>query len=413
MPRLVLSRISSPGPVLAAFARAVLALGPFLLAACGAAGDRGAGVWAGAIDTLASGQVVVTNPATPLWAPGSEWRVVEELRIGRVDGDGPDLFGSIYSLAVDRGGRIWVLEGQSQELRVFSAAGEYIRTVGRRGGGPGEFSNALRIDLSPGGDLWVMDPANNRLSVIDTAGRYLDGKKVPGGFVVIPWPGGFDDAGRYYAPVPRYAPNFSLPLVRHDTALVPIDTVAADPRDPKDRVSFTIQEGGVTRVSAGVPFQGRLLTRFSPAGTYWSLLTDDYRLQEYSITGDTLRTITRAFSPLPVTAADREQAREELMWFTDQGGQADWSKIPSTKPRAINFFFDDEGNTWVAVLSASGEMGREFDVFDPAGRYLGVVELPFKMHLGRAPVFREGVFYGVAVDELEVQYVAKARVERP
>lgn len=413
MPRLGLSRFSRPKPVLTVIARTVLALAPVFLTACGAASDRGVGEWTGTIDTLVSGQIVVMNPETPLWAPGSEWRVTEEVRIGSVDGDGPDLFGSIYSLAVDRGGRIWVLEGQAQELRVFSASGEYIRTVGRRGGGPGEFSNALRIDLAPDGNLWVMDPANNRLSVIDTAGRYLDGKKVPGGFVMIPWPGGFDDAGRYYAPVPRYAPSFGLPLVRHDTALAPIDTVEADPRDPKERASFTIQEGGVTRVRAGVPFQGGLLTRFSPTGTYWSLLTDDYRLQEYTIAGDTLRSITRAFTPLPVTAADREQAREDLKWFTDQGGHADWSKIPSTKPRANNFFFDDEGNIWVAVLSATGEVGREFDIFDREGRYLGVVELPFKLQRGRAPVFQDGLLYGTAVDELEVQYVVVARVEKP
>jgi hypothetical protein len=407
MPRRVLARFALTASSI------VSPIALFLLTACGATGDRGVGIWTGTIDTLASGQVVVTNPEVPSWAPGSGWRITEEVRIGKVDGEGPDLFGRIYSLAVDRGGRIWVLEGQSQELRVFSAAGEYIRTVGRRGGGPGEFSNALRIDLAPDGNLWVMDPRNNRLSVIDTAGRYLDGKTVAGGFMMLPWPGGFDNAGRYYSPAPRYAPSFGLPLVRHDAAMVPLDTVEADPRDPKVRADFTIQEGGLTRVSAGVPFQGGLLTKFSPAGTYWSLLTDEYRLQEYTIEGDTLRTITRAFTPLPVTAADREQAREDLKWFTDQGGHVDWSKIPSTKPRANNLYFDDEGNIWVAVLSASSEVGREFDIFDPEGRYLGVVELPFKLQLGRAPIFRDGVLYGIAVDELEVQYVVVARVEKP
>jgi hypothetical protein len=388
----------------------VLALTAILSTACGATGDRGGAGWTGTVDTLASGQVVVTNPATPSWAPGSEWRVVEELRIGRVDGEGPDLFGSITSLAVDRGGRIWVLEGQSQELRVFSEAGEHIRTVGRRGGGPGEFSNALRIDLAPDGNLWVMDPQNNRLSVIDSAGRYLDGKNVAGGFVIMPWPGGFDDEGRYYVPVPRFTPSFGTILVRHDAALMPIDTVAAHPRDPIERDFFKIQEGGLTSVSAGVPFQGALLTKYSPAGTYWSLLTDEYRLQEYSAAGDTLRTITRAHALLPVTAADREQAREDLKWFTDQGGKVDWSKIPSTKPLANDFYFDDEGNTWVRIRSSSGEVGREFDIFDPEGRYLGVVEFPFQLRRRPAPVFRDGMLYGVVEDELEVPYIAVARV---
>jgi len=42
--------------------------------------------WAGTVDTLVSGQVIVTNPATPLWAPGSGWRVVEQARIGWAGG---------------------------------------------------------------------------------------------------------------------------------------------------------------------------------------------------------------------------------------------------------------------------------------------------------------------------------------
>src|SRR5690625_740777 len=143
------------------------------LTACGAGSGPVAGEWAGAVDTLASGQIVVTNPAVPSWAPGEEWRVVEEVRIGSLDGDGPDLFGNVRSLTVDDGGRIWVLEEQAQELRVFSAEGEHIRTVGRRGGGPGEFAGALHIDRAPDGNLWVIDPRNNRVSVFDTAGVYL------------------------------------------------------------------------------------------------------------------------------------------------------------------------------------------------------------------------------------------------
>lgn len=408
MPRFSFTRFTRALPGLT-----VLALAAGLLHACGATGDRGVGVWTGTVDTLTSGQVVVTNPATPSWAPGSEWRVEEELRIGRLDGDGPDLFGRITSLAVDRGGRIWIVEGQAQELRVFSASGEHIRTVGRRGGGPGEFERAVRIDLAPDGHLWVMDPMNGRLSVIDTAGRYIEGKKVPAGFVLMPWPGGFDDAGRYYAPVPRFEPSFEIIRIRHDTALLPLDTIEARPRDPIERADFTIERNGVTAVSAGVPFQGGLRTKSSPAGTYWSLLTDHYRLQEYSITGDTLRTITRAHTPLPVTAADREQAREGLKWFTDQGGRVDWSKIPNTKPLAHEFFFDDEGHTWVGIRSASGELGREFDIFDPEGRYLGVVEVPFRLEIDPAPVFRNGVLYGVTRDELEVPYVVVARVVKP
>lgn len=263
-----------------------------LTAACGASDGGSTGPWAGTVDTLPSGHIVVQNPDAPLWRPGEEWQVVEELSIGRADGDGPDLFGRINALAVDAGGRIWVLEGHAQELRVFGPDGGYIRTVGRKGGGPGEFAQVVKVELGPDGNIWVMDPSNNRHSVFDTAGTYLEGKHAPGGFVIMPWPGGFD----------RY---------------------------------FTRSDG---RLSARVPFSGGLFWRPSPAGTIWALVTDQYRLFELTPDGDTLRTITRAFTPLPVTAEDRARIPEQLKWFTDQGGRIDPSKIPDTKP-PLGFFF--------------------------------------------------------------------------
>ena len=380
-----------------------------LTAACGASDGGPAVRWTGTVDTLPSGHIVVKNTDAPLWRPGEEWQVVEELRIGRADGEGPDLFGRINSLAVDPGGRIWVLEAQAQELRVFGPDGQYIRTVGRKGGGPGEFAQAVKVELGPDGNIWVMDPSNNRHSVFDTAGTYLEGKHALGGFVILPWPGGFDRRGRYYSPVPKFGGDgFSWALVMHDAAHQPVDTIEP-PRDPVEREYFTRSDG---RLSARVPFSGGLFWQLSPNGTIWALITDQYRLFELTPDGDTLRTITRAFTPLPVTAADREKVPEDLKWFTDQGGRIDLSKIPDTKPPVGVFFIDDADHIWVQVTMPDEEDdGRVFDIFDPDGRYLGAVRLPFTMPSW--PVFRDGALYAVTVDELEVPYVVRARIVKP
>lgn len=389
----------------------LFALPAIFLTACGAGSGPVAGEWAGSVDTLASGQIVVMNPSVPSWAPGEEWRVVKEVRIGRVDGDGPDLFGNVRSFTVDDDGRIWVLEGQSQELRVFSAEGEYIRTVGRRGGGPGEFAGAVHIDRALDGNLWVMDPQNSRVSIFDTTGVYLEGRRAPGGFMILPWPGGFDREGHYYAPAPISGSTFGVAYVRYDTALAPLDTLHP-PTDPITRDHFTIERDGVTRVSASVPFQGGLATRISPSGRLWSILSDEYRLTEFGEADDTLRTITRAFQPIRVSAEEREQAIEGLEWFTSQGGRIDPSKIPSTRPLAGNFFFDETDHIWVITMPAGREGGWVFDIFDPEGRYLGPVELPFRLRPSPIPVFRDGRLYAITEDELEVQYLVVARVER-
>jgi len=380
---------------------------PALAGACTAEG-RAAARWSGTMDTLPSGQVVVHNTAQPLWPEGSEWQVVEELRIGTVDGDGPEVFGSINTMDADPLGRIWVFDSQAQELRVFGADGAHVRTIGRRGGGPGEFAQVTKVELAPDGDIWVMDPQNNRISVFDTAGTYVGDRHAAGGFIILPWPGRFDTSGRYYAPIPRTGERFRIGMLRYDSQLTPMDTLDV-PRDPVQRESFSSPDG---RMMAGVPYQGGLTWRLSPAGTIWAMLSDQYRLFELTPSGDTLRTVTREFTALPVTAADRDQARENMKWFTDQGGPVDWSRLPDSKPATETLYFDDRGNVWVVPVTEEADRRRLLDVFDPEGRFLGTVRLPFQLAQSAFPVFRDSVVWAVARDDLDVPWVVKARIVR-
>lgn len=385
---------------------AVLAAG-VVAGACGRS-DGASASWSGTIDTLASGQIVVHNPATPMRPADDAWSVTEELRIGSIDGDGADVFGRITAFTVDAAGRFWVLEGQSQELRVFDASGRHVRTVGRRGGGPGEFRQAVRVDHAPDGHIWVADPGNGRVSRFDTAGVYVDGRNTAGGFVIMPWPGGFDRAGRYYMPVLQPGEGFRIATVRHDAELTPLDTVVV-PHDPIQRASFEHRPTPTSGLSAGIPFQGGLTWRVSSSGTVWALITDQYRLFEMA-DSDTLRTITREFTPVAVTDADREQAREDLKWFTDQGGRIDLSRLPNTKPPVRGFFVDGTGHVWVERVGAREDDGSLFDVFDADGRYVIAATLPFRLRTSPWPIVRDGVLYGVTEDDLEAQYLVRARI---
>lgn len=383
-----------------------------LAAGCVPSGEAGPS-WAGTIDTLASGQVAVTNTADPLWTPEATWRVTEELRIGSMDEVGPRLFGEIMSLEIDPLGRIYVLEGQAHEIRVFGGDGAHVRTIGGEGGGPGEFNRPLHAQFGPDGHLWVIDPANNRLSVVDTAGVFLESHASPGGFSMIPWPGGFDDAGLYYAPFPRpQGERFEIALVRYGSGFAPIDTLTV-PEDPVEREPFVLRIPGGGVAMASVPFSAAFRWRLSPAGSIWGLLTGEYRFIELTPEGDTLRSVTRDFDPLPVTRDDMAAAEAELEWFTSQGGKADLSRIPDTKPGAEDFFFDDQGNLWVFPYTERAEEGTRLDVFDPAGRYLGRVRLPFALNRRPYPVIRGSTLVGVTEDELEVPYVVRARIEKP
>ena len=357
----------------------------------------------------ADGGIVVRNTDEPLWTPEEEWRVVEDLRIGSAMSEGPDLFGAVYSFDVDAWGRIFVLDDQAQEVRVFDSDGTFVRTVGKKGEGPGEFTGAVSVDLSRNGEIWVMGMREGRVSIFDTTGAYLRQERTnTAGWTVKPYPGGFDAMGRYNVMIQSTGSKW---MARFDQSYNPIDTIAI-PENPVELEFFE-----TPRTSVSVPFQGSMRWRFSPTGTVWTLLTARYELTEMTTGGEVLRTVTKDHAPIPVTDEDREEAIANLDWFTSRGGQVDQSKFPENMPATASFFIDDLGNLWVEQRVAASDVndkGRLFDLFNSEGRYLGTLRLPFELAWSvPEPIVRDGVLYGVTRDEAGVPYPVRAEIVKP
>src|SRR5688500_11355901 len=99
------------------------------------------------------------------------WTAVEDLRIGSADD--PELaFNWVGGIEVGKDGTIYSLHPNDQMVRRFSAAGDPLGTIGRRGGGPGEFSNPLLIGWL-GDTLWVYDGAIYRFSLFTPGGDFI------------------------------------------------------------------------------------------------------------------------------------------------------------------------------------------------------------------------------------------------
>ena len=153
--------------------RTVAATLLLLFAACGYRGSDATADWSGTMDTISTGVVVVQNTSDPLWRPETAWRVVEDLRIGSAMSDGPDLFGDIRAFDVDAWGRMFILDGQAQEIRLFDSGGAFVRKMGRRGEGPGEFVKAASVDLGRNGEICVVALQQASVSIFDTTGTYI------------------------------------------------------------------------------------------------------------------------------------------------------------------------------------------------------------------------------------------------
>lgn len=376
-----------------------------LLAGCAPGED--AARWRGTIDTLSNGAVVVRNEGGQVWDSASAWRVVEELRIGSPDEEGPASFSRIADIAVDARGRIYVLEGEAQQIRLFDSAGRFVRTVGRKGHGPGEFDQAIGMRWDPTGRLWVVDQGNVRYTVVDTAGRVVAARRRPlSGWFTWRWDGGLDSAGRVYEWYRVPGDMERGALLRYDTTFATADTF---PLPTYQGEVFKIEDKS-RRVRGSVPYTPTLAWTFDPRGYVWFGISVPYRIYQRRLGGDTVRIIERAYEPLAVTTADRDSAIVRLEWFTKQGGQIDASRIPKVKPAFDRFFLDDAGNLWVDPVTARQDDGRVFDVFDPRGRYLGRARSDFSI-VG-TPAFRGERLYAVTLDENDIPYVVRARIVR-
>lgn len=379
----------------------------------------GAGDAAGEIvmDTLPNGAVRVQNPETGLWDHEQRWHARLDLRIGAMEGDGPDLFGDVRGVTVDAAGRVYVLDGLAREVRVFDRSGGYLGTLGAAGAGPGEFTGPNGIAAGPDGTIWVSDPGGGRYSVFDTAGSYLRSfSRTVDGFG-FHWEGVLDDRGRIMDPS-RSANRTQL--VRHDIigdALVPVDSFPL-PSASGPETTFQIDGEGGSRLFLSIPFAPGELWAYDGDDGLWIASGDHYRIYHRSFRGDTLRIVERARSPDRVTEADAQRAIE------DQGGRERLgtdairelrSRIPDTKPHFSALLTDEQGFLWVA-RSAPGVPGERssssqsvFDIFDPEGRFLGELEVP----IGLRPLPRVvgTSLVGVLHDEFEVPHVVVYRLE--
>jgi hypothetical protein len=367
--------------------------------------------WQGTVDTLSSGTILVRNPEAGIWDSAASWQLNEDLRIGSASGEGPDLFGAIRDLAVDADGRIYVLEAQANELRVFEGDGQHVRTIGREGGGPGEFRGPAGLAWGADGMLWVADPRNARYSLFDTTGTLVRSYHRPIGGVMLPWFGGVDTANRLY----DYAfTRDGMAIVRFTSAGVSVETI--EPVDtfsvPRiDTAELLIRDGkGELRASMAVPFSHEMVRHVDPRGHIWYGVNDHYRIIQRHLAGDTVRIIEREHTLLPVTEEEVETALEALRGFRERGWSVEGPGSPAHKPAYVWMTTDNLGYLWIYPHTRPEDEGRILDVFDPEGRYLGRVRSAFRLETHYRPIIRADQLYTVIRDSLGVSYVVRARI---
>lgn len=330
----------------------------------------------------------------------AEWAVADAVWIGAVEGDGPDVFGSISALAVDADGRILVFDDQAHELTTFAPDGSFLSRFGRRGGGPGEFKHVIGLSPAPDGSLWIVDGQNARYTVLRD-GAVVATYRRGAGVYTVPWVGGHGGEYLYdVVLVPGGDPGEVLVRVNADgvatgTSPVPVESIEM-PR--------------IGSIELPLPFAPRQLRAFDPAGFVWTANSHVYALYRIGPGGDTVQVITQPIEPRPLTAAESDSVARYIRTMRSEFGvDVRDALVPRTAPLLRRITIANDGSIWVTLADppAGSPRGTRFDIFEPGGRRVAELTLDFPFTLQQV---RNGRIYGVARDELGVERVFTARV---
>lgn len=352
--------------------------------------------------------MLVSNADRSIYGPDG-LRLVEELRIGSIGDDGPDVFGDVFSLAVDRNGTIYVADWGAEEVRVFDRTGGFLRRFARQGDGPGEFSWAGPVGIAwqPPGRLWVVDVPE--LALLDSAGaplgtpfRGLDFANVTprtdtSGFAYAQRTDirleaeARDRGGLVNTPVAHYAEKYAL---SPEKEVVAAGRLHLGDWTWRDKV---VDHGGGLHERRTLPLQPDLVWTATPGGGVWAADRSEYRLHELTFAGDTVRTMELRRDRAPLESPERDSVAER---FGFEPGD-----LPAYRPAMDRVDAGPDGLLWVRNALPDG--GYAWDVFDPCGRYLGPVVPETRLDGSPVVAAEGGVLLGVAKDDMDLEFVVR------
>jgi len=329
-----------------------VALGACAGEAANAADEReGAGGWQTQRSTAGGAEIVRT-----VGAGDARATLTEDLRIGAFDGAEHETLARVFAVRPQEDGAFALVDGQALRIHYYAPAGSHVRSVGARGQGPGEFEGVSGVAPLPGGGLAVYDPRNRRVSLFSAGGDFQRSVRVPSTLsstalnLLYPAHDGFLIRVNVRDPGPRAGDPFQVAAVRFrmdsegqgDTLLIPI--LATDP------TYHLSAEGQGRTLDSRVPFTAWPAWAWHPDGFWVAGTGAEYRLFFLDERGDTVRIFERetpAARVLAEEAAERRQMTEANM----RDVQPDWRwsgrGVPERKAYFRGLMVDGDGRVWV------------------------------------------------------------------
>ncbi len=356
-----------------------------------------------------SAGIQIVEAMRPLWADSSLWRIDPEPLLDlTLTGSGPaHEFYRAGSMKQRPDGSLMLASRSSEEVRVFSATGEFLGSFGGTGDGPGEFRGLYMIE-NAGDTLLAMD-SDGRVAVVapdlsvvrtfNIAPLTLDLHYLDSGAIlpeprslVLPQAG---VAGRIRRPDP---------LVLFDLEGEQIDSIG-ETRGPELYVS-----GGTVGVFFGKSSHVATMGRRIFLGS-----NDTMQVDELDVSGNLVRILRIPDYPLDLSDAQIAAERDFFLDRSPPGSpfRQGFQDAPAsdTRPAYNDILVDPSGAVWLELFRGASEQDhpQEWLVLDADGTWLGTVQIPDRFTV--SDITMDAVL-GVWRDELDVEHPQVLRLTR-
>ena len=352
--------------------------------------------------------IILMGPSEAAHAQESmvQFEFTEQFRIGHKPFSRDSLLlGWPGYMAISTTGHMYVADLSVPTVYVFSASGDLVTSIGRKGEGPGEFIRISGIFVGENDSLFVFDFNHRRISVFEPGTHQFayrvnihgDEKSAPyqligvseKGYLIVYQSAYYAAGGAGLGPD---ADRFAIAqLVNRSGAIV--KEVMAFP--DRESLVITNTRGGIT--VAELPYARSFHYHLSANGLLYGGYNESIDIKVSSADGEARKTIHHPHNAIRLNQKDLNAAFASVK---REYRRTLRTVLADTKPAWSSFVVDNQERVWVRSyydLFADPEPSdMTWTVLNPEGEFMGEAELPRRLAI---KVIQAGMAYGAVYSD--------------